>query len=306
MSPARKYSPERRVAAAEIAAGLYCECHAELAEGPVWENGVLYWVDITGKALFTKPDNSSQATRHDLGIEVGSFAFFRDGRMLLATAAGIQAYEPASGQRESWSNPEPERSDNRFNDGKCDPRGRFVAGTMSRSGAPGQGGLYQVGHDRRVRKLVEGVSCSNGLAWSERGTTLYHIDTPTGIVRAYEYDLETGEVGASHVVVEIPPDRGVPDGMTIDRAGCLWIALWGGWAVECWDPASGRRLAQIHLPAAQVTSCTFGGENLDRLFITTARKGLDAQSLPAQPLAGSIFVAQPGVAGHAAVRFAGQ
>ncbi len=298
--PAARKSP-----ASTLAAQLYFRADALLGEGPVWEVGTLYWVDTTGKVLFAKRDGVVSAQRYDLGLEVGSFALWKDNRLVLGTERGFQAFDLVSRQLEPWANPEPTLPDNRLNDGKCDPRGRFVAGSMNRRGAGDQGALYLLDHDRSVRELYRPVSCSNGLAWSATGTVLYYIDTPTCRVRAFAYDLESGRLSQERVVIEIPQAHGRPDGLSIDRAGNLWIALWDGWAVECWSPVSGRCLARIEVPVARVTSCTFGGEDYDTLFITTARHGLDGAALARQELAGSVFCVRPGVAGYPAVRFQG-
>lgn len=283
-------------------AELYYRSDATLGEGPVWDAGVLYWVDISGKAVFAKPDAAARAARYEVGIEVGAFALWRDSRLVIATEDGFQSFDWSTGDREAWADPEAQLPRNRFNDGKCDPRGRFVAGTYNRDGGA-KAALYSLGHDRSVRRIFGPVTCSNGLAWSEDGATLYYIDSPTRVVRAFEYDLDTGGLASERVVIEIPKSHGLPDGMTIDRAGNLWIAMWDGWGIECWSPDSGRQLARIELPAARVTSCAFGGRSHETLFITTARSTLDEAALAKQELAGSIFCAHPGVSGYAPTHF---
>jgi sugar lactone lactonase YvrE len=286
-----------------IQSELYLCSDAMLGEGPVWDKGTLYWTDITGKRLFVKSDSAASAAQYEVGTEVGAFALCDDEGMALATAQGFQGFNLKTKQLTPWVNPEAEFPDNRFNDGKCDPCGRFVAGTMHRPEAAAQGALYVLDHDRSARKICAPVTCSNGLVWSESGTTFYYIDTPTAVVRAFCYELETGTLGDERVVIEIPAAHGKPDGMTIDRDGNLWIALWEGWGVECWSPVSGKRLARIEVPALRVTSCVFGGARFDTMFITTARIGLDKRELARQDKAGSIFCAKPGVSGYAAVRF---
>ena len=284
-------------------AELYFQSDAILGEGPVWDKGTLYWTDIIGKRLFVKSDNAASAAQYEVGVEVGAFALCDDGGMALATARGFQGFNPKTKQLTPWVNPEAELPDNRFNDGKCDPRGRFIAGTMHLPAAAARGALYVLDHDRSARKIYSPVTCSNGLAWSETGTTFYYIDTPTAVVRAFHYDLATGSLSDERVVIEIPATHGKPDGMTIDRDGNLWIALWKGWGIECWSPASGKRLARIEVPVSRVTSCVFGGARFDTLFITTARIGLEKRELAGQDKAGSIFYAKPGVSGYAAVPF---
>lgn len=297
--PARDPAPAVRTMIARI----YLLHDSMLGEGPVWDDGVLYWTDIFGKAIHAKPDAATTAVRYDIGLEVGAFALAENGRLVLATEQGFQSFDRDTQRLERWGNPEQALPDNRFNDGKCDPRGRFVAGTLNRQGVLDQGAVYVLDHDRSVRELHRPVSCSNGLAWSDTGTVFYYIDTPSYAVRAFSYDLETCRLSDSRVVIRFPQEHGLPDGMCIDRSGNLWIALWDGWGVECWNPHSGERVARVEVPVAHVTSCAFGGVNHETLFITTARYGLDEQALAQQPLAGSVFCAQPGTAGYPAFRF---
>lgn len=153
--------------------------------------------------------------------------------------------------------------------------------------------------------MVEGVTISNGLAWSRDASTLYYIDTPTRAVAAFDYDRARGTVSGRRVAIEVPETMGSPDGMTIDAEGRLWIAQWDGGCVGRWDPTSGRLLERIPVPARRVTSCAFGGPALEDLYITTARTGLDERSLAEEPLAGGLFRVRPGVAGIPAVPFAG-
>jgi sugar lactone lactonase YvrE len=195
--------------------------------------------------------------------------------------------------------------ENRFNDGKCDPAGRYWAGTMSLTDQPSKGALYQLEADHTVKRLIPDVSISNGLAWTSDGGTMYFADTPTRQIAAFDYDLVTGDVNNRRTVVHIPEDQGFPDGMTIDSEGMIWVAHWDGWQVSRWNPNTGEQLCAIPVPASQVTSCTFGGPDLDQLFITTARVGLDEEELSKQPLAGGVFRAMPGVKGVPANRYRG-
>lgn len=283
-------------------AELYFRSNATLAEGPVWSEGILYWVDIPAKALCAKSDSASAAERYELDLEIGSFALWGPDRTVLATERGFQCLNLTTRHLTGWVNPEQGIPENRFNDGKCDPRGRFVAGTMNRKGATGKGALYILENERCVRRLYGPVTCSNGLAWSADGQTLYYIDTPAQTVRSFRYDLETAGLSEERAVIQIPAASGKPDGMTIDREGNLWIALWNGGAVECWNPKSGKRLFRVDLPVARVSSCIFGGNDYKTLYITTAKS--EATSKSAAGLEGAIFCAKPGIAGFPAVSFA--
>jgi sugar lactone lactonase YvrE len=152
---------------------------------------------------------------------------------------------------------------------------------------------------------VPDVGVSNGLAWNATGETVYFIDSYARTLSAFDYDLGRGELSGRRIVRTFPAEGGLPDGMTIDRAGRLWIALWGGGAVVCCDPQTGAELARVEVPASLTTSCAFGGPALDELFITSARINLTPEQLAREPLAGSIFRVRPGAVGLPAALFGG-
>jgi sugar lactone lactonase YvrE len=175
---------------------------------------------------------------------------------------------------------------------------------MSFSQTPGAGRVYALENDLSVTKKMETVTISNGMAWSADHQTFYYIDSPTFEVASYHYDKHTGHISNKKTVIKIEEKEGSPDGMTIDREGMLWIAHWDGWQVARWNPETGEILARVQLPVARVSSCTFGGENLDDLYITSAREGLTNGELQKQPLAGSLFVVRGcGYKGMAAFEF---
>jgi sugar lactone lactonase YvrE len=184
--------------------------------------------------------------------------------------------------------------DNRMNDGKCDPAGRYLAGTMHLDELLGRGALYRLNSDLSVDRLITGVTISNGLAWSIDGRLMYYIDSPTQRVDAFDYDTESGELSNRRPFVHISPDIGAPDGMTLDSEGCLWVALFDGGAVHRFTP-DGALETVVELPTRQITSCAFGGDRLDVLYITTARIGRSAD--PLDPVAGGLFACEPGVTG---------
>ncbi len=197
-----------------------------------------------------------------------------------------------------------EPSNNRFNDGKCDPRGRFLAGTMDLGEQDPLGSLYSF-DGKTVTKLLGGTIISNGLTWSPDYKTLYYIDTPTRIVQAFDYDLDSGAIANGRTLITIPESLGWPDGMTSDTQGNLWVAMWGGAQITKWNPNTGQLLEQIPVPAMNVSSCVFGGKNLNELYITSARKGLDEATLTRYPLTGGLFRLQTDVEGMPTFEFEG-
>ena len=153
------------------------------------------------------------------------------------------------------------------------------------------------------QKQLGQLTISNGMAWTEDNETFYFIDTPTREIKAFHYDLETGEIEFIRIAVEIPEELGMPDGMCVDREGMLWVAHYGGAGVYRWNPETGKLLEKIDIPAPHVTSCCFGGENLDHLFITTAQENLSAEDIKKYPKSGNVFLVKTNTKGFDANRF---
>ncbi|MEI8310339.1 MAG: SMP-30/gluconolactonase/LRE family protein [Verrucomicrobiota bacterium] len=242
-----------------------------LGEGPFWFENRLWWVDIDAGTLHSADEAGQNRTTRHLGRRIGAAAPADSRRFVVALEDGIGLLDRESGGLQMLAAPESHIPDNRFNDGKCDPVGRFVAGTLSRSGQRQAAALYSIDGHGTCRKIFAPVTLSNGLAWSDDGRTLYHVDSLNRQIAAFDYDLETGRIANRRIAVEVPENMGLPDGMDIDDEGNLWVAHWGGWAVRCWSPATGRRLAEIPMPCSAPTSCCFGGASGSTLFITTAR-----------------------------------
>jgi len=269
-------------------AELVVDAQAWLGEGPAWDARTqnLYWVDIlAGKLhIFRHVDRVLE-----LGESVSAVAPCRSGGVILTMGRAFCRLDPDSGAVSQLAVPDGELDENRFNDGKCDAAGRFLAGTMNRDERQPTGSLYSLDPGGTITRLLTGVTISNGIAWSPDHRTLYYIDTPTREVHAFDYDLETGLLANRRSAIRVPAEMGWPDGMTSDTSGCLWIALWGGASVTRWDPQSGEPLEQVHLPALNVSSCVFGGEELNDLYITSARAGLDEATLQEYPQSGGLF-----------------
>ena len=288
-------------------AELILDAKATLGEGAIWHTRAerLYWIDVDPGRLhiFNPADGSDRV--FDLGQRIGTVVPRARGGMMLALHQGFAAFDPGTGQVGPWIAPKDDLSGNRFNDGKCDPAGRFWAGTLSLNREPGAASLYCLEPDGAVRVMLRGLTNSNGIAWSLDRSTMYHIDTPTRRVTAFDYGMATGRITSPRTVIVVPSDSGKPDGMTIDAEGMLWIALWDGGRVGRWNPHTGALLETITVPARCVTSCAFGGPSLRDLYITTARIGLAESDLAHQPYAGGLFRARPGVTGVPAFEFAG-
>lgn len=259
----------------------------------------LYWIDILKKRIYCRGEVLIQ-----LDDLIGCIAPRKRGGLILADRVGFASLDLDSLKLTDLSAPGNEPSNNRFNDGKCDPRGRFLAGTMDMGESDPCGSLYSF-DGKSITKLLSHVTISNGMAWSPTYKTFYYIDTPTREVKAFDYDLDTGAIANPRLAVHVPAELGWPDGMTSDTNGHLWIAMWGGAQVTRWDPNTGRLLEQIPVPAKNVSSCIFGGTHRNELYLTSARKGLDQTTLEQYPLTGGVFRIQTGVEGMPTFEFEG-
>lgn len=278
---------------------------SDLGEGAVWNHRTsqLYWVDITGKTLNIYTPRLGMNRELYTGQLTGTVVPAESGLAVVALQHGFYFIDPETGTKNLIVDPEADRENNRFNDGKCDPSGRFWAGTMNMEGKPGQGSLYRLNPDSSVAQMVQQVSISNGIVWSNDHTRMYYIDTPTQKVMVYDFNNFTGEITNGRTAIEIPEEMGNPDGMTIDSGGNLWICLWQGAAVGCWDPETGKLVRKIAVPARNVTSCAFGDTDLRTLYITTARINTSEEDLKKYPDSGSLFKVRPGVTGVEAFFF---
>lgn len=283
-------------------AELVLRADAELAEGPVWheEDGCLYWVNINRGELHCFHPVSGKDVVTTVDEPIGTFAFRKDGGMIAALKSGIYLLDIKGGSLEKTLlvDPEPGTS-NRFNDGKCDPYGRFLAGTM---GMNGDAAFYSIEPNGRCRTLIDGVKISNGLGFSPDLQTLYYTDSCTQTITAYDYS-ESGELSNPRPAAIIDEASGMPDGMTVDSDGNLWVALFRGGKVLCLEPFTGKLLAEVHVPAKKVTCCAFGGSDYRTLYITTAWEHSSPQQRQEDPHGGSLFAVQTGATGLPAFRF---
>ena len=286
-------------------AKVILDVKATLGEGAIWhpEENKLYWVDIEGKLLHIFDPITGTDAVYDTSERIGTVVPVKRGGALVALQNGIAHFDLMNDKIQYKLNPEKALPNNRFNDGKCDPAGRFWVGSMNLNEKEATGSVYKIGPDFSIETMMSGVTISNGICWSLDCLKMYYIDSPTRQVVAYDFDLEQGKIANPEVIISVDQELGFPDGMTIDVSGRLWIALWGSGAVGCWNPKTGELLELIKIPAPNVTSCAFGGANLNQLFITTARQGLNEEALKMYPHSGDLFVAELEVAGIPAFLF---
>jgi sugar lactone lactonase YvrE len=282
------------------------DAKAELGEGPVWDPDAscLYFVDIK-RGLVHCYDPVTQASRtHQVDAMVGAVALTVAGDLVLAVHNGFARLDPGSGRVRPIADVEADLPDQRMNDGKCDPAGRFWAGTMAIDEQPGAGALYRLDPDGRVHRMLDEVTISNGIDWSSDGRLMYYVDTPTRSIDVFDFDLATGAIANRRSLARVASGEGWPDGLTLDADGYVWVALWSGGAVRRYAP-DGTLDRVLTVPAAYPTSCAFGGPDFRDLYITTAATALTPDERRREPLAGGLFRCRPGVQGRAAHRFRG-
>ncbi len=275
-----------------------------VGEGPVWDDriGRIAWVDIPEARLYlTGRDGETRTIQ--LPSPVGSIAIRASGGWVAALADGFWAVAD-DGAVERLADVQSDRPDLRFNDGKCDPQGRFWAGTMALDQRAGAGALYRLDPDLTVHRMVDDIAISNGLDWSLDGRTMYYVDTPTQRIDRFDFDPATGSIADRRPFVLVDPADGNPDGLTVDAEGAIWLALWDGWIVRRYLP-DGSIDREIRLPVSEVTCPVFGGPDLDELYITSAWEQLSEAQHAAEPLAGAMFRVRPGVRGRPPTPFAG-
>jgi len=280
------------------------DVHAVLGEGPVWvaREAALYWLDIKGLKLF-RLDDHGQISEWPTPFRVGSIAPRKQGGFVGGTEGGIAEIDPHAKLFKIFIDPEANLPDNRFNDGKLDRQGRFWAGTMDDTERSDSGTLYRLDADRSLVAVDGQYRVTNGPAFSPDGTVMYHNDSARQVTYAFDID-SAGTPSNRRTFLQFGKGDGFPDGMTVDSEGHLWIAFWDGWCVRRYSP-DGEWVETIKVPVQRPTSCTFGGRDLDRLYITSASIGLDDKAREMQPNAGGLFMTMPGVRGLADVPFAG-
>lgn len=274
---------------------LFSDYSCELGEGPFWDSkrSRLHWVDIIGKKIISQNLDGSNIHALEVDGNPGCVVLSDDGTMVAGVDNQISSLDGGGNLLRVLADTN-EGSGLRFNDGKCDPSGRFWVGSMDRKEKNKLGSLYSWNSIEGLVNREQGVTVSNGMGWSPDNSLFYYIDSPTREVSVYDFDLSTGSINNKRRFISFSEEDGFPDGMTIDNEGRLWIAFWGGSKIMCVNPDSKAIEEVVSFPVSKITSCAFGGEKMDQLFITSAKVQVNEKD---EPMAGKTFVVSLGVKG---------
>ncbi|OYX43878.1 MAG: gluconolactonase [Rhodobacterales bacterium 32-67-9] len=276
---------------------VYDNRPCELGEGIFWhpERAQLFWFDIIGHRLLSRDEGGPRDWA--MGECASAAGWIDRDTLLFASEIGLFAFDLVTGRRDPIAPLEADKPETRSNDGRADPFGGFWIGTMGKKAEPGAGAIYRF-YRGRVELLYPAITIPNAISFAKDGRSAYFADTAVQRIMVQALDTEGWPTGAPEVFVDLRSEGLHPDGAVIDNEGCLWNAQWGARRVARYT-ADGRFDRAIAVPARQVSCPAFGGPMLDRLYLTTARQGMDAEALAADPLAGQTFVAEPGVTGRA-------
>lgn len=281
--------------------------NASVGEGPIWDDQkqVLWWIDVLSSKLYAFDPRSESNQEWNVGQHVGTVVPWRDHEVILALAHGLGSFHLETGQVTIFCDPESNLPGNRFNDGKCDPAGRLWAGTMAYDSPESQGSLYCMDTDSRVSKVLGGIGISNGIIWSHNCETMYYIDSMSYAIKAWNFSVDLISLENERTILRVEKEFGLPDGMTIDEEGMLWVAFYGGSKVCRIHSDSGEILQTIEMPVPATTACAFGDVGLDTLYITCASQGMSASELASEPRNGNLFSIKTGYKGVPSTRFGG-
>ncbi len=282
------------------------DAKASLGECPVWsvDEQALYWIDIRAPSLNRFDPSTGANTVWRMPAAIGCFGLRRSGGFVAALRDGCWLLDRNGTVERKVADAPYDPATHRFNDGRVDPRGRLWAGSMNerRDGATGK--LYRLDAAFTLTAMIPAMTISNGLAFSPDGRTLYHADTPTRTISAWDFDVATGDIANRRIFAQFADEKERPDGAAVDREGCYWIAFYHAGKVVRLSPR-GERLAEYAVPAMCPTMCAFGGPNLKTLYVTTARQHREAEELVRLPQSGGIFAMRVAVPGLPEPKFAG-
>ena len=295
-------------AAPESASPFTCvlDARASLGESPVWSvaEQALYWVDINAPSL----NRFDPATGANLAMpmpeSIGCVALRERGGLIVALRGGVWIARADGALERKLADAPYDTATHRFNDGRCDRQGRFFAGSMNEKRDANSASLSRIDADGRIATALTDMMISNGLAWSPDGRTMYHADTPTLTVHAFDYDTAAGSASNRRVFHRFDDPKHRPDGAAVDSEGCYWTAFYGGGHVARLSPA-GEVLALYPVPATCPTMCAFGGRDLATLYLTSARQLRSAEELARHPRSGGLFAMRVSVPGLPEPAFAG-
>ncbi len=272
---------------------------SDLGEGALWnyKTQELYWIDIEKKLLNIYNPETKENKTINMPSRIGTVVPVNSEEVLSALEDGVYKTNLKTGVSELFVDMSEPLKECRLNDGKVDPNGRFWVGSMHWDQKKGHAKLFSINEKGAFSTKIDSVTISNGIVWTSDKSTMYYIDTPTSQIKAFDYNDETGEISNGRVAVEIEKSLGHPDGMAIDEEDMLWVGMWNGNAVIRFNPKTGKIIQKIPVPAHNVTSCAFGGEDLGVLYITSARIDMTEDELKKYPNSGSIFKVVPGVKG---------
>jgi sugar lactone lactonase YvrE len=282
------------------------EVKASLGECPLWsvDEQALYWVDINAPSLNRFDPASGANAAWPMPQSIGCFALRERGGFVAALRDGFWLVGPDGTLDRRIALAPYDPAHHRFNDGRADRRGRFWAGSMNERRDAATAALYRLDPDSTLTAMIESVMISNGLAFSPDWRTMYHTDTPTRVITAWDFDLASGAIASRRVFAQFSGETDRPDGAAVDREGCYWSAFYRGGKVVRLSPR-GERLAEYPVPAMCPTMCAFGGPDLKTLYVTTARQQRDADELARLPQSGGIFAMRVDVPGLPEPKFAG-
>lgn len=273
------------------------EARARLGEGPIWDStqNLLYWVDVYNHRVHQFHPTTGKNSFFDVGDVVGAIATAGADRLIMALRDHLAFLNTQTGVVTPILEIESNLPNNRFNDGKCDSQGRFWFGSMSSLEKP-HASLYRYDNDGSLHVMETGLTVSNGLGWSPDEKTFYLTDSPHKKIYAYDFNSITGNISNRRICVDLINESFYPDGLTIDSEGNIWSAMWDGWYVIRFN-TKGEEILRIKLPVQLPTSCTFGGEDLQTLYITTASVGLSQAEIEKSFSSGDLFALQTDVTG---------
>jgi len=279
---------------------------ASLGECPIWsvDEQSLYWVDINAPSLNRFDPLSGRNIAWPMPEAIGCFALREGSRFVAALRSGIWLVDSSGKLQRKIAAAPYDPTHHRFNDGRIDAQGRFWAGSMNERRDASSAWLYRLDAKFVLTPMISGITISNGLAWSPDSRTMYHADTPTRTINAWDFDPGTGAIANRRVFARFSGENDRPDGGAVDREGCYWSAFYRGGKVVRLSPR-GETVAEFPLPAMCPTMCAFGGPDLKTLYVTTARQRREPDELLRLPQSGGIFAMRADVPGMPESKFAG-